>query len=252
MKRLLLLTFTVGVVLSASSAFSQQNVSMSFNGWTQGGCSTTGDYQWDGACAGFYGGTINGVAVGNGAGGAYQGMLCDDFSHEIYSGETWTANAINVGTLLANWNFLGSDTEFYSKLGSNAFNDYLEMAILVEAAFSGTLNQLQGVSGATVGDVSEVLWCITGGMANCTQSGMSAAAWELWTYLKGLNLNGYNLSQFANLWLYVPTGNGSVGSVPQEMWGEIPVPEGGTALGYLLLAGVSCFGAMFLRRQVRT
>ncbi len=33
------------------------------------------------------------------------------------------------------------------------------------------------------------------------------------------------------------------------MWGQIPVPEGGAALMYLLLAGVTCFGAIFYSRR---
>lgn len=36
---------------------------------------------------------------------------------------------------------------------------------------------------------------------------------------------------------------------PQEMWSLASVPEGGMALGYLLLAGLCCFGAVFMRSR---
>ena len=71
---------------------------------------------------------------------------------------------------------------------------------------------------------------------------MSKAAYQLW---QNALAQVWNLSSFGNLWLYVPTPlSGS-----QEMWGNVAVAEGGTAFLYLLLAGLSCFGAMFLRRR---
>ena len=38
------------------------------------------------------------------------------------------------------------------------------------------------------------------------------------------------------------------------MWGEVAIaaPEGGTALMYLLLGGIMCFGAMFYSRRQTT
>jgi hypothetical protein len=139
---------------------------------------------------------------------------------------------------------------FGTALGANGFTDYLEMAILVKAAFGGTLGSLGGI-GATVDDLSEVLWCITGGPGNCTSSGtnaMSANAYSLLQWIQA-NHSGMSLSQFANLFLYVPIPGSQTGSLgtPQEMWGN--VPEGGAALLYLLLAGASCFGAMFFRSR---
>ena len=235
MKRRRVLMIAAGLLVLASSAFVQQTVQMYFNGGWNGG-------SWDDGGTGFYYGSVNGTQVGPGQ--AVPGMLCDDFRDEVFPGETWSATALNVSSLLTNWNTLGKDTLFGSTVG---FNGYLEMAIVVEQAFTNTL-----MFGATPNDVSEVVWCITGGPSNCTKSGMSSAAYQLLCWVKGLNLAGYNLSQFANLTLFVPQGNGSSGYPPQEMWSELVAAEGGAALMYLLLAGVVCFGAIFHSRRQRT
>lgn len=237
MKRVLLLTVAVGLLLFASSAFGQEVTNMYFNGWDGSG--------WDGGGTGFYYGSVNGVSVGPGY--ASPGYLCDDFADEIYIPESWQANSYQVSTLLANWTGSGNNgTLFGSAIGETG---YLEMAILVEASFNGTLGNLGGI-GATADQLSEVLWCITGGPGSaCNKSTMGATAYNLWQWVLS-NHSGYSLSQFANLWLYVPiNGSQSQGGQPQEMWGNISVPEGGAALMYLLLAGVSCFGAMFFRSR---
>jgi hypothetical protein len=232
MKRILILTVAVALLFFASSAFAQYSgpVTMTYNGNNY----DTGS--WNGDVTGFYGGTIDGASVGGSA--SNPGMLCDDFRTALQT--PWSAYKINVETLLANWSTYGSQTKFFG-LGENA---YIEMAILVQAAFAGhsALSLLSGVSGTTAADVSQALWCITGG-PSCNSSGMSAAGYALWQKVISLVAGGtYNLSSFAGLSLYVPTPL----SASQEMWA---VPEGGTALLYLLLAGVSCFGAMFFRSR---
>jgi len=235
MKKILLLTATVGLLLLASSAFGQEIIQMTFSGWD--------NQSWDSGGTGFYYGSVNGTPVGPGY--ASPGYLCDDFTDEIYIPESWQANAYNVSALLSNWGTMSGDTFFGGKVGEAG---YLEMAYLVEASFQGTLGNI--FAGATANDVSEVLWCITGGPTNCYSGsgGMSAAAWKLWQYVQA-NYQTFTASEFANLWLYVPTCTQGSSGCQQEMWGEVAVPEGGAALMYLLLAGVSCFGAMFLRSR---
>ena len=90
--------------------------------------------------------------------------------------------------------------------------------------------------------ISQAIWYITSGGTAGTSNSYSAAAQNF------LNVHGdAGLSTFANLWVYTPVDKTNAG--PQEMWGEIPVPEGGAALMYLLLAGVACFGTMFYSRR---
>jgi hypothetical protein len=237
MKRALILTVAVGLLLFGCSAFGQEKTPIYFDGYDGN--------SWDGGGTGFYYGSINGTNVG--PHDASPGMLCDDFNDHISNPEGWTAKAFQVSNLLANWGTRGSNTLFGGSV-TVGYNGYLEMAILVEDTFGNTLSTIPGIVGpVSADDVSEVLWCLTGGPSNCTKTGanaMSANAYTMLTWLKSLNLSGYNTSQFANLWLYVPSQKG-----PQEMWGNVVVAEGGAALLYLLLAGVSCFGAMFLRSR---
>ena len=83
-----------GLLLFAPLCFGQ-NATMYFNGGYQGSNWTYGN---ETVGTGFYDGSINGVAVGPGQPGGL-GMICDDFRDNIYSGETWTANAVNASTL---------------------------------------------------------------------------------------------------------------------------------------------------------
>jgi len=261
MKRVLLLTVAVGLLLFAPSAFAQfvgpitmtYDGSRNYDGGTWQGGGTLGT---ETVITGFYGGTINGVSVGGSA--SNPGMLCDDYTTNLQT--PWSANAINATTLLQNWSTDGSSTKFGTNLSAIGENGYIAMAIIVEAAFSGNLaidalanaNGAPYVSSATAADVSEALWCITGGPGNCSVSkGMSQAAYNLWQNAVaevGGSWGSVSLSTFANLWLYVPTPqNGS-----QEMWSNVAVAEGGTAFLYLLLAGLSCLGAIFFRRSNRS
>jgi hypothetical protein len=236
MKRVLLLAVAVGLLFFGSSAFGQEQVSMTFSGWDGS--------SWDGGGTGFYYGSVNGVAVG--PHDSSPGYLCDDFKHEIQVPESWQAHAFQVSNLLTNWGTLGGSTMFGGSVGPAG---YLEMAILVEATFSN-LAGITGVSGATADDVSAVLWCITGGPGSACNS-LTAKSSALMAWLQGRNLGSYRASEFANLWLYVPIPGSQTGKLgtAQEMWGNVPVPEGGAALLYLLLAGVSCFGTMFFRSR---
>ena len=143
MKRVLLLTVAMGLLLFASSAFAQflgpitmtYDGSRNFDGGTWQGSPT------ENAITGFYGGTINGVSVGGSA--SNPGMLCDDFSTNLQS--PWQANAINAATLLENWSTDYSGTKFGTASNENS---YIAMAIIVEAAFSGNaaISALAGVS----------------------------------------------------------------------------------------------------------
>lgn len=177
--------------------------------------------------------------------------ICDDFNHNVNLGETWSATAVNTQSLNAN-----NITQLEFGGGANAAVVYLEVATLVSEIFTlnnstGTFDGLK-VSGT---DLSEAIWDITtpGGV-----SGISHNAQVLVAYVVGLF--GSDTSQAAlnylhglNLWILTPSPNNG----PQEFWApggpSYNVPEGGSALLYLLLAGASCFGAMFFssRNQLR-
>lgn len=224
MKKSLFLLFTATLLFVPSVL--GQNTNMSFNGGYQGSNWTYGS---ETVGTGLYDGSINGTQVGPGQ--SSPGMICDDYRDNIYSGETWTANAINASSLASN---IGQ-TLFGSSIG---LTGYQEVAYLVYQMFTTSPNA------ATQAAYSEAIWALTG-------SGVDPKA------LSGLALTLYNnvkaggdtltASQLASLWIYTPNPRGP--HEAQEMWGVVPVPEGGAALGYLLVAGLCCFGTMFLRSR---
>jgi hypothetical protein len=95
--------------------------------------------------------------------------------------------------------------------------------------------------------ISQAIWYLT---ANAVTPGtilwasLDSGAQTLVTYVTTHTLPA--LSTYADLWLYTQP---FAPPAMQEMWGQVPVPEGGAALMYLLLAGVTCFGAMFYSRR---
>ena len=208
-----------------------QNTNMSFNGGYQGSNWT---YNGETVGTGFYDGSINGTQVGPGQ--SSPGMICDDFKDNIYSGETWTANAINASSVTSN---IGQ-TLFGSSIGVTG---YQEVAYLVYQMFTTSPNA------ATQAAYSEAIWALTGsGVSVSALKAQGGLAWSLYLAVTS-GTETLTQSQLASLWIYTPTVPG--GNNAQEMWGmvPVPVPEGGAAVGYLLLAGLCCFGAVFLRSR---
>lgn len=232
------LVFALGAALSlAPHAVGQVSTSLSFNGYYSG-VSCIGPEGCVGA--GLYGGTVNGVNVG--PGNAVPGMLCDDYFDNIHTGEVWPANGVNAASL--NAGNIGSLTLFGATVGVAG---YTEVAYLTNLALTST-----GLTAAQLVGISEAIWYITGGSATVA-AGNQLSTWGS-TYLNNAiaawnNGNGVTLSQYGNLWIYMPTGSTPH---PQEMWSLVAVAEGGAALSYLLVAGLCCFGAIrFGQRQQR-
>lgn len=218
-----------GVILAAMLCFALpafgQNSNLNFNGGYQGDAWCGGS---EGCVAtGYYDGTINGQQVGpGGAGGA--GMICDDYNHNIYAGESWTANGINAASLNAS-NI--SSTQFGSSIG---LTGYTELAYVVNLMFTAN------PSSAQQSIYSQVIWALTGGVSF---SQLSSAAQSLYSWVTANAGSLPSLSTYVNLMLYTPTDQGAGG--PQEMWGQnMQVPEGGAAFLYMLMAGVACFWAI--------
>lgn len=230
----------VGLVFAALLCFALpalgQNTNMYFNGGYQGDAYCGGS---EGCVAtGFYDGSINGVNVGPSQ--SSPGMICDDYNHNIVSGESWTANGIDAAAL--NVNNIGQ-TEFAGFFGGGtaALQGYTELAYLVNQMFTTSPNS------ATQSALSQAIWFISsGGTSTANQKGvLTGLALTFYNNAVAFLNAGGNLSGFANLWIYTPSPNDG----PQEMWSTVMVPEGGAAWMYLLLAGVSCFGAMFFRSR---
>jgi len=229
-KKALLAMATAVLALLVSPAFGQSS-SLYFNGTAQGNRYCGGP---DGCVqTGFFDGSINGVNVGPSQPGG-PGMISDDYNDYLWKGEKWRANGIEVSTL--NATNIGQDTFFGTSIG---LGGYAKLAYLVNQMLT-----TGGLTNAQLSAYSQALWYITGGV---TWNELNASARNLVNAAAAyVNTNGTSLAKYTNLWLYVPNG-------PREMWGDGPmnVPEGGQALTYLLVAGASCFGAIFLRRQSR-
>ena len=248
MNRILFLVLGGALLLSMSTAFAQVgNVPMYFNGGYQGDVWSGGP---EGSVAtGFYDGSINNVNVGPGQNSP--GMLCDDYYDNIYSGEHWTSTAYQVSTLNAgniSQTLFGGANWSNVQAGLSALQGYAALAYLANYAFTSAVG-----NSALQSSISQALWYLTSaavgkgfdlGKLDLPAQGLVASA------IAACNVP---LSNYAGLWLYTqpfnPTG-------PQEMFGQIPalpVPEGGAAFIYLVLAGVTCFGAIFYsRRQTAT
>jgi len=227
LKRASLLIIAAALLFIVPSVLGQTtpmyvNGSYQGNNWTYGGKTSA---------TGFYDGSINGVQVGPGQPGGL-GMVCDDFKDNVYAGEHWTATAINASSL--NSSNLGQ-VLFGATIG---LAGYTEVAYLVNQMFTTNPNA------ATQTAYSQAIWALT--KSGVSPSALTGMALTLYNTAISMCTHGQiSLSQFKNLWIYTPTH--WTGGRPQEMWGMVPVPEGGTALAYLLLAAISCFGAMRLR-----
>jgi hypothetical protein len=228
MKKTALLMIAAALLFLVPSVLGQ-NTTMYFNGGYQG---TNWTYGSETVGTGFYDGSINGVQVGPGQPGGL-GMICDDFNDNVYPGESWTANGINAASL--NSSNIGQ-TLFGTSIG---LQGYTEVAYLVNQMF--TTNP----DGATQAAFSEAIWALTGGVLPSKLTGQALTFYN--TAISLYTSGKISLSQFANLWIYTPNPRGP--NEAQEMWGLVAAPEGGAALAYLLLAGLSCYGAMFLRRR---
>jgi len=170
-------------------------------------------------------------------------IICDDFKDDSnYNPANYTVNTFST---------LGS-----TLWGSGAAIQYKEAAWLT----LGMLNK----SGVTQGYYSYAIWAVfaPGEVLswlksyndtaacnavfgnNCT--GTAAAAGSLLYTAQQNYMNGGNYSNFLIL---TPQGCSSTGCPEQEFFEPMPVPEGGSALIYLLIAGIACFGAMFYSRR---
>ena len=203
-----------------------QNANLNFNGGYQGSNWTYGS---ETVATGFYDGSINGVQVGPGQPGG-PGMVCDDFNDNITTGETWTANAINASTLSSNIGGL----LFGSAIGVTG---YTEVAYLVYQMFTTNPNA------ANQAAYSEAIWALTGGVA------VSALTGQALTFYNNAKADWSTMTsqELATLWIYTPNPRGP--HEAQEMWGMVAVPEGGSALAYLLITGLCCFMGMFSRSR---
>ena len=246
MKRILLFLIGLTCVFCASSAVAQIfNTQMYFNGGYQGDV-------WGGGpegtvATGFYDGSINGVNVGPGQ--TSPGFICDDYYDNITTGEHWTATGYQVSSL--NASNIGSDSLFgnanWSAVvsGWTGVQGYQALAYLANDMFTNGIG-----NSALQSSISQALWYLTSLAIGrpLSLSSLDPTACSLVAYVTTHSLPG--LSSYSGLFLYTqpfnPTG-------PQEMWGQVnilAVPEGGSALAYLLIGALGCVAAVRQSRRI--
>lgn len=197
---------------------------------------------------------LDGIYVGaysatNTSTGAQTQIICDDFKDDSnYNQATYTVHNFTnlVGTV---W-------------GAGALTHYEEAAWL-------TLGMLQQ-TGAEQGYYSYAIWSLfdpsgvaswltsQGDSAACNNvfgsgswgnSGCTAGSGGLLASAAGQQ---YSQGEFSNFLILTPTCSAGPGTCQEQEFFQLqPVPEGGSALIYLGLAGITCFGAMAHNRRER-
>jgi hypothetical protein len=189
-------------------------------------------------------------------------IICDDFSHEVTQNETWTASVTSVSTLTNNnlgnlqWgNQAGSGGSLINVSGT-VLQGYTAMVYLAAQMLPLSSNP---ANAQTIGYMAYAIWAIfdASGVQSWLQQQGDSGAWSKieWYANNALSLavgNKISASQYTGWEILTPTclAQGNCGSGQPQEFMEY-VPEGGTALMYLLLGGVCCFGTMFLKSRRR-
>lgn len=172
----------------------------------------------DGVYVGPYTATING--------GSDTPLICDDYTHDSYVGETWTADVSTMSNL--------ADVRFSP-------GNYDQVAYLATILF-GLGNSPSNYAEADA--VQFAIWSINDPSAIAPATCFGASADDCVSYwLKQAADQTYTAGEFANILIYTPQSGGD----PQEFIVETPEP--GTIL--LLCMGLT---SLFLlkRRQTLT
>jgi hypothetical protein len=250
-----LVMVAAGLLLSFGIPAVGQDVTIDFTGVANTNVQALGAY------AGYYTGSVNGVAE-------QPGFLCDDYNNDIFlPSESWQATATTFSSLTT------ASGQATAALGTTLFGNTIGLSGYAAIAYLSNLMATTPAAGQ--GDISAAIWYI--GSLNSTSpvplSSLDATAQGYVSLLlgsssqKGLydGTNAFSKTATAaaiaelessSLWIYTPTGMDITpvsDPFPQEFIGNVSVPEGGSALAYLLLASFACFGAMRIksRNQLR-
>jgi hypothetical protein len=244
-----LLVVAVAMLCLAPSALAQVTLSTSFG--------TAGDiyccFNYGGGGAFQNDGTFQ-VQVG---GGPTYTMISDDFTSPFNKVGGWTANGNSfslAGVIAGDCSFSGSSEGTLTVL--QQYDNYAEALALSYAMLfnPGGINSSNG--GAAVAALAiEYLFepAAVGSISNCTGTvgGCSALMAQINNWIAWAAAN-QSYGQSGNWVIWTPVGCANIGAADNCQNGSELfqfVPEGGAALLYLLLAGVSCFGAMFFRSR---
>ena len=196
---------------------------------------SAGNNVMDGVYVGPYNATVNGQSTQ---------IICDDFVDDSYVGESWTANVTTLSNLNGTkWGGMANATTLYDEAAWLATQ-------MLSPTYSGNATQ--------VGYLAYALWAVFQPSAVKSWLGANSAAWlAVQGWLNSAAGQQFTPGEFANFFIYTPdlghsiTCNGGPcpTTPPQEFFGFISAPEGGSTLVYLLLTTLACLAAIRFRSR---
>ena len=196
---------------------------------------SAGNNVMDGVYVGPYSATVNGTSTQ---------IICDDFVDDSYVGESWTANVTTLSNLNGTkWGGMANATTLYDEAAWLATQ-------MLSPTYSGNATQ--------VGYLAYALWAVFQPNAVKSWLGANSAAWlAVQGWLNSAAGQQFTPGEFANFFIYTPdlghsiTCNGGPcpTTPPQEFFGFISAPEGGSTLVYLLLTTLACLAAIKFRSR---
>jgi len=211
----------------APCAFAQGEVNITLT--------SAGSNVMDGIYVGPYTATVNGTSTQ---------IICDDFVDDSYVGESWTANVTTLSNLNGTkWGGMANATQLYDEAAWLATQ-------MLSPSYSNNPTQ--------VGYLAYALWAVFQPTAVENWLGANSAAWQaVQGWLNSAAAQQFTPDEFANFFLYTPNlndpitcnGKSCATAPPQEFFGFLPAPEGGSALAYLFLATACCAGAVWFRTR---
>lgn len=186
---------------------------------------------------------MGGVYVGaynfTGPTGALQ-LICDDYNHEVYPGESWTATTSTLPPLSEPLQF-----------ASGSLSQYEEAAYLAQAIFA--LGPVTSANAAKIGWMQYALWdiftCGTTDLSSstCASAGLGAGDRNGVATWYNNAASGYTTGNYSDVVIYTPDpGTQSTGGLPQEYIGIIATPEPSSLA--LLVSGMLALMLVVIRR----
>lgn len=186
---------------------------------------------------GVYVGPYNFTETGNGSSVSLN-LICDDYSDEVWLGESWTVSTTNMPLTSSSL----SGLYFGSMAGAGTA--YLEAAWLAQQIFA--LGPANASNSATIGYMQYAIWDLFSAGAS---SGLSASQQSMVSYWLAQASENYDCAtcNYSDVVIYTPSSLGMPeGYQPQEYIGIITTPEPGA----LLLLGTSLLGLFAFRRKL--